>query len=126
MSPYTQYERCVFFPERRSAIADCLKLQDCEQWAACDAQLLVDDWRISSSPSICEAVTLRRLGPAKDAFWALGAGYPDGMKGLVIHMAQLGVACPEDPGLQQALAGCLLQEDEAFAACLAAAQISDG
>jgi hypothetical protein len=122
MSTYTQYERCVFFLDRRTDIAACLDLQDCADWAACDAQLLVDEWRVSTSASICDAVTLRRSGSAKDELLALAPGFSGGMKGQTLHLAHLALACPEEPELQQALAGCLLLSDQAFAGCVLAAQ----
>lgn len=122
MSTYTQYERCVFFPDRRTDIAACLDLQDCVDWAACDAQLLVDEWRVSTSASICDAVTLRRSGSAKDELLALAPSFSGGMKSQTLHLAHLALACPEEPELQQALAGCLLLSDQAFAGCVLAAQ----
>lgn len=125
MSTYTAHQSCVVFPDRRPAVARCLELADCTEWAQCQTRLSVDDWRMADSPFLCQAVTLRRLGTAKDEVEALAQTHAQGLKGLTVDLARLGVACPTQPPLQAALAECLLGTDAQFAACLVAQPASE-
>ncbi|MDP7112228.1 MAG: hypothetical protein QGH45_09700 [Myxococcota bacterium] len=119
LSPYSLYESCLLFGGRRTAVAACVEAPDCAGLVGCTGEILQQRWDPREAPDLCQAYLRRKTGPCKGAMQEVILMLPPDQKKPAAEAAYgLYDRCLAEPTIEAAIAGCMMESCEAFAACL--------
>jgi len=119
LTPYTLYGSCALFEERRRAVGRCVETEDCAAFARCTGGIVGQRWDPREAPDLCQAFLRRKTGACRtavrEAVWAIP---PDQKQARVAASYALYDRCVAEPATREAIAACMMEDCEPFAACL--------
>jgi hypothetical protein len=118
LTPYTMYESCILFGGRRIAVAGCVEAPDCAGFASCTGEILQQPWDPREAPDLCQAYLRRKTGPCRGAVQEVVWALPPDKKTRATASYGLYELCLADPPIREAIARCMMESCEAFAACV--------